>query len=88
MSRSKHTKTIRIEKVKELANSLLSNDRINDEERKGVAWMLERILFETDNYEGYDFREWREGGFTRWVADGMPENKELYLGNQTMRIYF
>lgn len=82
------SKTIAVSKVKELANSLLANKKLTDEERKGVAALLERVLFESDNYNGYGLVDWLEGGFQKWVADGQPTDNTAYLGNQTRRVYF
>lgn len=45
---------------------MLSNPKLSDDERKGITQLLERILFETDNYQGYSFLNWLNGGFNQW----------------------
>lgn len=84
---------IAVSKIKEIANSILSDNRnidvVNSETRKGVAQLLERILMETGNYRGFNFVQWtKEGGFENWQKDGEPRDNTAYLGDQSRRIYY
>lgn len=86
-------KTIPVEKVKEIANQFLANssnnEYMNSDVRAGVAVLLERILFETKNYAGFNYVKWsKEGGFEDWVKDGEPNNKDEYLGDPSRRVYY
>ena len=46
-------KTISVEKIKNKANNLLANPDIQMEQKLGVIIMIEGILSETDNYNGF-----------------------------------
>ena len=55
-------KTISVEKVKSKANNLLANPDIIMEEKLGVITMIESILLETDNYNGFMYLKLEEDG--------------------------
>lgn len=65
-------KTISVEKVKSKANNLLSNPDIIMEEKLGVITMIESILHETDNYQGFMYLNLED--------DGSLLNLELMVG--------
>lgn len=90
MSKRIQHKTIIVDEVRSMANNLLANPKLSDDERKGVRILLERVLFQTENYRGYNHLEWLNGGFERWLEAGQPEDdtKNEFIGNDTMRIYF
>jgi hypothetical protein len=46
-------KTINVELVKNKANILLANPNLIMEEKLGVITMIEMILLESDNYNGF-----------------------------------
>jgi len=50
--------------------------------KKGVCVLIERILMDTGNYNGYNYNLWNNGGFTQWQKDGEPDfpekNKYMY----------
>ena len=48
-------KTINVELVKNKANILLANPNLIMEEKLGVITMIEMILHESDNYNGFMF---------------------------------
>jgi len=84
-------KTIDIEELKKEANRLLAckdNELINKEFREGVITFIEHILKKTGNYKGFIYIEWKNGGCTKWVEDGMPIDNNLYLGDTSRRIYY
>ncbi len=47
-------KTIKVEDLKTYVNELLSNDRIPVGEKQGYCFLLERVLFDTNNYKGWN----------------------------------
>lgn len=86
-------KTIEVSKVLEDANRQLRRTDLSDETRLAIAMMLERVLFATGNYKGFNYVAWvDEGGYRRWHADQERACKEIdntpYLGNQTRRVYY
>ena len=87
------SKTIHVQRIKEMANKALKNKELTDDQREGVRMLLENILFETDNYGGFGYVAWLdEGGYEKWRADCEKAELNLetlpYLGNQTRRIYY
>ncbi len=88
---SKSRKTVDVEFVRDLANKLMAlpdSAVINSGYRMGVARVLEAVLHETDNYAGFNYKEWLDTGCTKWNNDGRPENKADYLGDETRRHYY
>jgi hypothetical protein len=92
-------KTIDVNKVKEIANSMLATksnvDMFNGkdvwppEAREGVSRLLDAILHESGNYNGFNYVYWiNEGGFEQWRSDGQPDNNRPYLGDQTRKVYY
>lgn len=53
-------KTIEVGKVLKLANHMLAKSEVSAEQRKGVCSMLETILFETGNYQGFRYLDTSE----------------------------
>lgn len=52
------TKTAKIGNILETANMLLSPEsNFSPDEKRGVAMLLETILQESDNYEGFTYKE-------------------------------
>jgi hypothetical protein len=84
-------KTIPVADVVEKANRLLANtnERLTPEFRKGVAAVVESVLFGTGTYAGYNYLGWAvEGGVEQWRRDGEPRDNTPYLGDQTRRFYY
>jgi hypothetical protein len=50
-------KTIEVGKVLRMANTFLAAENTKADEREGVCSLLEAILFETGNYEGFRYLE-------------------------------
>lgn len=87
MARSR--KTIEVKALKEEANRLLALPDHSDDFRKGIMIMIERILMDSNCYNGFNYLGWaKEGGYDRWVADGQPQDTTPYLGNETRRFYY
>lgn len=85
-------KTVPVAFVLERANLMLRRTDVSDDYREAAAWLLETILHETGNYQGFNYLTWcEEGGVEKWRADGGEEKNlstEPYLGNQTRRVYY
>lgn len=53
---TKPRKTIEVPKVRRWANAALKNTGPEDQkDRKAIAWLLEKVLFETGNYNGFHY---------------------------------
>jgi hypothetical protein len=50
-------KTIEVGKVLRIANTFLAAKNTRPDEREGVAALLETMLFETGNYQGFRYLE-------------------------------
>ena len=69
-------KTISVEKIKSKANNLLANPDVIMEEKLGVITMIESILHDTDNYNGFMYLELEEDGSApRLGTDGWATRK-------------
>jgi len=71
------SKTVKVSEILEFANEQLSR---KDEEatqgfKAGVCSMIQKILFLSNNYEGFQFLPWLEGGYERWMEAGQPEDE-------------
>lgn len=81
-------KTIHVQELKEHVNMMLEKSKCSDDVRHGIARVMQHVLFETNNYRGFNYVEWLDGGFKAWKADGEPEDNTKYLGNQSRIRYY
>jgi len=84
-------KTFDVSVMLEEANRLLAlpDSKTHDANfRHGICSMIEKILMDSGNYHGFGYSEWMNGGYTRWVADGQPADKDQYIGDETRRVYY
>ena len=69
-------KTIKVEHIKAWANKELERTdeyaRTTPGFKAGICLMLERILHDTGNYQGFMYLYWMEGGCEDWYAAGEP----------------
>jgi hypothetical protein len=66
-------KTVNVEWLKDKANILLANPDLLMEEKLGVIAMIEMVLLESDNYNGFRFLYYVNGvipavGTDEWTA--------------------
>ena len=54
MTKFKGHKTIKVEELKTYINELLANKKIAESEKIAYCFLLERILFDTNNYRGWN----------------------------------
>ncbi len=86
--------TIKVATVLEFANRRLKEPDghySNPEYRRGIASLLEAVLHETGNYEGFQYHEWTNGGYAQWEAAGKPVGPGVmaqFIGDETRRVYF
>lgn len=86
---SRPRKTIMVSSIKSKVNSQLCCKDLTPEARMQLALLLESILCDTDNYEGFNYVGWAlEGGCEKWHADGKPSDNKPYLGDETRRVYY
>lgn len=90
---SKRRKTVDVSYILDSVNAYLAredkdNEHFNADTRKGAYVMLEQILHETGNYNGFNYVEWLDGGYDRWVKDGQPQDTGPYLGDMSKRRYY
>jgi hypothetical protein len=71
-------KTIEVGKMLKMANAFLAAKNTTADEREGVCALLEAVLFETGNYEGFRYLA-VEG--TTYVEDG---SRRFYFASKTV----
>ena len=86
-------KTITVELVKEIINNQLAIGYWNQEQKKALASVLETILMDTGNYNGFNSADWLDHGFREWYNKKQETgDKHLstipYLGEQYNRRYY
>jgi hypothetical protein len=73
-------KTIEVGKVLRMANTFLAAKNTKADEREGVCSLLEAILFETGNYEGFRYLE---GSDYPEEFDGLG-SRRFYFASKTV----
>ena len=76
----KAKKTIKVETLKTITNHQLSSD-ISQQEKGCLCTLLERVLHDTGNYQGFNYNFWNNGGHKEWKKAGEPDfpKKEVYI---------
>lgn len=87
---AKGKKNIKVATVLSKVNTYLAseNPHVTAEMRKGAASVLETILHATDNYAGFNYLQWLNGGYDAWKAAGEPADNTPFLGDETRRVYY
>ncbi len=81
-------KTIQVEWIRTEVNNMLAISTCSPAERDAMASVLTAILHHTDNYRGFNYTEWVQGGHDQWKADGKPNDNTPYLGDQSRKVYY
>jgi len=86
----KATKTVPVKWILSHVNMMLKESTCSDAVRDGMCAVLECILHKTNNYKGFSYLDWINGGSDQWREDGKREfpEKDKYLGNKTRRVYY
>ena len=86
----KSRKTIAVQAVLDMANKLLANDQLTQEEKKGIAFLLEDVLHASNRYNGFNDTHWLKQGYREWVAAGKPDfpEKKKFMGPEFDRTYY
>lgn len=85
-------KTIPVSFIKDEINRLLAREDefMTDDRREVLCSVWESVAHKTNNYNGYNYVDWLNGGSERWFADGEPgfPEKEKYFGPNFKRKYY
>jgi len=83
-------KTISVEAVRKIINDALESKRLSQDAKSALATTLERILFDTGNYHGFQYLYWAKEGYQKWVEAGKPSfpEKEQFIGPEYDRVYY
>ena len=73
-------KTIEVGKVLKMANTFLAARNTTPDEREGVCALMEAMLFETGNYEGFRYLE-NVYNETDFQSDG---TRRFYFASKTV----
>ena len=71
-------KTIAVEKVVETANFYLSLDTIPDQQKKGIISLLNKILHETNQYNGFGYIDSYDAEDPEFNIDGRKDLRRFY----------
>ena len=87
----KQRKTLNRDLVVTQFNKLISDlcDRNQSESAVRVAMTLEAVLMEMNDYRGFQYVDWENGGCAEWVKAGQPDfpEKDKFFGNQAKLRY-
>ncbi len=77
----KMRKTCKVKEIIEYSNSQLSREDLGDEAKLGICMVLEKILFNSGNYNGFQHRHWWTGGgiaeFEEACANGLADKNKV-----------
>jgi len=81
-------KTVDIQWLVETVNQKLALTTISQAAKAQLCCFVEEILMETGNYHGFNYLQWMHNGFEQWQADGEPEDRDPYIGQEFDRFYY
>ena len=83
-------KTISIQQLKAEVNRLNREANWTPDQRDAVNSLLSHFLMETNNYHGFNYLDWINGGCMAWHDAGKPDfpEKYKYLGDESKRVYY
>jgi hypothetical protein len=70
-------KTFEVRKLVETVNHMLKHSTCSDAERMAMCTVLERVLFDTNNYAGFCYLDLANGG--PYVSDDTNESRRHYF---------
>lgn len=77
-----------IVRIKDKVNGWLEKTECMAAQRL-LCSMLEEILWQVQEYHGYGYNKWLNGGYKAWQASGESEfNRTKYMGSEYDRYYF
>jgi hypothetical protein len=89
-------KTIEVETLRTYANKLLALN-ISSDTKEGICTMIEKVLRETNNYQGFNYNYWIMEGYDKWMAlpskdrpQGIPKDEYIFgpTGCRYSRYYY
>ncbi len=86
MPMKKPKKTINVEWLKNYINEKLKMDVFSDAEKQGLCLILERVLFDTKNYQGFRWNNENEKHFS--IVNHDVVWTEYHKKNEYDRHYF
>lgn len=77
----KMRKTCKVKEMLEYSNVQLSREDLCDEAKSGICMVLEKLLLESGNYNGFQYRHWWTGGgiaeFEEACANGVADKNKV-----------
>jgi hypothetical protein len=72
-------KTIEVSTLKAKINHMLTLDTLTQEYKSALCMLLENVLHDTGNYNGFNYLNW---------LNGEPKDNSKYLGLEYNRVYY
>ena len=88
VSMARNRKTITVEDLKVRVNNMIERSNSTPEARRALGVLLETVLMDTGNYNGFNYLAWLNGGCEQWRKDGEPSDTTPYLGDQSRVEYY
>lgn len=96
MAKKQRRQTIKVKELVASLNQQLADPNLSQEEKKVICSIIERILLDTNNYQGFTHITWATGGAKEWskaVEEGRVKEddykaKQEYIGPEYNRIYY
>lgn len=82
-------KTMSVDSFKEYANKMLKRTDLQDFDKDTLCQVLEHVLHESNQYQGFSYLYWLEEGCDLWHKNGEPEGREkdVYIYGPTNSKY-
>ena len=84
----KKRKTIKVREIVSIINRMLAQAILSQDAKSTLCTMAEEVLMSTGHYNGFNYLKWCNNGCEAWHADGEPEDKTPYLGQEYDRFYY
>jgi len=81
---AKAKKTVKVEEIKSRINNLLARENLSQNTKSIHCSILESILMDTNNYQGFNHIYWSKQGYEEWMKAGKPGDEtknQFIIGN-------
>lgn len=58
------------------------------EARQNLINSFTSLLFNLNDYKGFNYVDWVNGGFQKWITAGKPEDNKPFIGDETLICFY